>query len=164
MDIELDHEFDLVAVGSGAADMVCSIAATKAGLRPLIIEKQSVWGGSTALSGGGKDSDFGRGEAAYDRMWGDPKYHNPNLGTVEQGPFYATQIYVGDIGTKGGLVAIADAQVLDTSGGPIEGLYAAGNTTASLTGCSYLGRGVTLGPAMTFGYLAAQHIARRTRN
>jgi 3-oxosteroid 1-dehydrogenase len=79
-------------------------------------------------------------------------------------PNGATAIYIGDIGTKGGLVTDADARVLDTAGQPIEGLYAAGNTTASVTGRSYPGPGVTLGPAMTFGYIAAQHIARRVSN
>lgn len=112
----------------------------------------------------GKDTDFQRGDEPYDRMWGDPKYPNPNLGTIEEPPFYATAIYVGDIGTKGGLVTNADSQVLDTDAAPIQGLYAAGNTTASVTGRSYPGPGVTLGPAMTFGYLAAKHIARRVKN
>ncbi len=113
----------------------------------------------------GKDTDFKRGDEPYDRMWGDPAHHpNPNLGTLEKAPFYATALYVGDIGTKGGLVTNPDSQVLDTNAVPIEGLYAAGNTTASLTGRAYPGPGVTLGPAMTFGYLAAKHIARRITN
>lgn len=136
--------------------------ATKCGLDPTALS--ATINRFNTMAQTGKDSDFGRGETAYDRMWGDPIYSNPNLGTIEQGPFYASAIYVGDIGTKGGLVTNADAQVLDTNGTPIEGLYAAGNTTASLTGKSYPGPGVTLGPAMTFGYLAAKHAARRVKN
>jgi 3-oxosteroid 1-dehydrogenase len=108
----------------------------------------------------GVDRDFARGGEPYDRYWGDPTNKpNPNLGRVEQGPFLATRIVVGDLGTKGGLVTDEHAQVLNLQGEPIKGLYAAGNSTASVMGRTYPGPGVTLGPAMTFGFIAMQHAA-----
>jgi 3-oxosteroid 1-dehydrogenase len=113
----------------------------------------------------GVDEDFGRGESRYDRYWGDPAQKpNPNLGAVEQPPFYAAQIHVGDLGTKGGYVTNASAQVLGLDGNPIESLYAAGNVTAPVVGKSYPGPGITLGPAMTFAYLAVEHAALRRTN
>jgi 3-oxosteroid 1-dehydrogenase len=111
---------------------------------------------------GGEDLDFGRGRTAYDRYYGDPRVKpNPNLGTLEKGPFTAIQLVPGDLGTKGGLLTDADARVLDTSGAPIPGLYAAGNTTASVMGRTYPGPGSTIGPAVVFGYRAAEHAATR---
>jgi 3-oxosteroid 1-dehydrogenase len=74
-------------------------------------------------------------------------------------PFYAMPLYPGDIGSNGGLVINENGQVMNEAGAPIPGLYAAGNTTASVMGKSYPGAGATLGPAMTFGYLAARHAA-----
>lgn len=110
----------------------------------------------------GVDEDFHRGERQYDRHWGDPAHKpNPNLGPLERPPFYAAQIHAGDLGTKGGYVTDAHAQVLDREGRPIDGLYASGNVTASIMGKSYPGPGVTLGPAMTFAFLAAEHAASR---
>lgn len=105
----------------------------------------------------GQDPDFHRGEAAYDKMYGDPRQQpNPSLRPLDQGPFYAMPIYPGDIGTNGGLRTNAKAQVVGEDGGVIGGLYAVGNNAASAMGESYPGAGVTLGPAMTFGYLAAR--------
>lgn len=107
----------------------------------------------------GEDPDFHRGEAAYDKMYGDPRVGpNPCLRPLENGPFYAMPIYPGDIGTNGGLLTDDQARVLDTKGKPIAGLYAIGNNAASAMGESYPGAGVTIGPAMTFGYLAARHM------
>ena len=106
----------------------------------------------------GQDPEFGRGHQPYDRFYGDPKVTpNPNLLPLEQAPFYALPIFPGDIGTNGGLVTDANAQVLDTDGQPIRGLYAIGNTAASVMGPSYPGAGATIGPAMTFGFIAARH-------
>ncbi len=108
----------------------------------------------------GKDEDFGRGDASYDKFYGDPRMQpNPSLGQIVKAPFYAMPIYPGDIGSNGGLVINEHGQVMSESGAPIPGLYAAGNTTASVMGRSYPGAGATLGPAMTFGYLAARHAA-----
>ena len=105
---------------------------------------------------GGRDQDFGRGDSAYDNYYGDPNCKpNPNLAPLAQPPFYAIKIVPGDLGTKGGLRTDERARVLREDGSVIEGLYAAGNTSAMVMGRSYAGPGATIGPAMTFGYLAA---------
>ena len=105
----------------------------------------------------GEDRDFRRGEAAYDKMYGDPSVTpNPCLRPIANGPFYAMPIYPGDIGTNGGLRTDERARVVGTDGKPIAGLYAVGNNAASAMGESYPGAGVTIGPALTFGYLAAR--------
>lgn len=107
----------------------------------------------------GEDPDFQRGQAAYDKMYGDPRVGpNPCLRPLDKGPFYAMPIYPGDIGTNGGLLTDDKARVLDAKGKPIAGLYAIGNNAASAMGESYPGAGVTIGPAMTFGYIAARHM------
>lgn len=107
----------------------------------------------------GEDPDFQRGQAAYDKMYGDPRQQpNPCLRPIIEAPFYAMPIYPGDIGTNGGLTTNAKAQVTDTKGKPIPGLYAIGNNAASAMGESYPGAGVTIGPAMTFGYIAAREM------
>jgi 3-oxosteroid 1-dehydrogenase len=104
----------------------------------------------------GRDEDFGRGDSAYDRYYGDPNCKpNPNLAPLAQPPYYAIKIVPGDLGTKGGLRTDERARVLRADGSVIEGLYAAGNTSALVMGRSYAGPGATIGPAMTFGYLAA---------
>lgn len=106
----------------------------------------------------GKDEDFRRGENAYDQYYGDPRVTpNGNLGPLEKPPFYAFRIYPGDIGTKGGLKTDINGQVVDAEERPIAGLYAIGNSSASVLGRSYPGAGGTIGPAMCFGYLAARH-------
>jgi 3-oxosteroid 1-dehydrogenase len=111
----------------------------------------------------GVDDDFGRGRTVYDNYYGDPGVKpNPNLGPLEKGPFTAVQVVPGDLGTKGGLLTDQHARVLDQSGAPIVGLYAAGNTTASVMGRTYPGPGSTIAPALVFGYLAALHAAHST--
>jgi 3-oxosteroid 1-dehydrogenase len=108
----------------------------------------------------GKDEDFGRGDSAYDRYYGDPRRRpNPNLAPLEQPPFYAVKIVPGDLGTKGGLRTDERARVLRQDGSIIPGLYAAGNASAAVMGHSYAGAGATIGPAMTFGYIAALDMA-----
>ncbi|MFM0227808.1 FAD-dependent oxidoreductase [Paraburkholderia dipogonis] len=108
----------------------------------------------------GVDEEFGKGGNAFDIYYGDPNVKpNPCLAPLETGPFYAVRIDAGDIGTKGGLLTDASARVLREDGSPIAGLYAIGNTSASMMGASYPGAGSTLGPAMTFGYIAANHLA-----
>ncbi|MBY6262093.1 FAD-dependent oxidoreductase [Azospirillum sp. 412522] len=107
----------------------------------------------------GIDPEFGRGAQAYDRMFGDQRVQpNPSLGPIETAPFYAIPMHAGDIGTCGGLKTNADAQVLGMDGLPIAGLYAVGNNAASVMGGSYPGAGSTLGPSMTFGFVAARHV------
>lgn len=111
----------------------------------------------------GHDDDFGRGASAYDRYYGDPTvFPNPCLGTVDRAPFYAVKIVPGDIGTCGGLRADEHARVLREDGTVIEGLYAAGNVSASPMGKSYPGPGGTIGPAMVFAYTAVEHAAAAT--
>lgn len=106
----------------------------------------------------GVDADFGRGNSAYDRYYGDPLVRpNPNLGPIAKGPFTAIQIAPGDLGTKGGLLTDEHARVLREDGSVIAGLYAAGNNSASVMGHTYPGPGSTLGPAAVFGYLASRH-------
>jgi 3-oxosteroid 1-dehydrogenase len=108
----------------------------------------------------GRDEEFGRGESAYDRYYGDPRVRpNPNLAALARPPFYAVKIVPGDLGTKGGLRTDSRARVLREDGTPIPGLYAAGNASASVMGHSYAGAGATIGPAMTFGYIAARAMA-----
>jgi 3-oxosteroid 1-dehydrogenase len=108
----------------------------------------------------GKDADFHRGDSAYDRYYGDPRRRpNPNLAPLAKPPFYAIKIVPGDLGTKGGLRTDERARVLRADGTPIPGLYAAGNTSAAVMGHSYAGAGATIGPAMTFGYIAALDLA-----
>jgi len=112
----------------------------------------------------GKDLDFHTGESDYDRYYGDATVHpNPCLGAIEKPPFYAVAMVPGDLGTKGGLVTDEHARVLREDGSPIEGAYAIGNASASVMGDTYPGPGSTLGPAMTFGYVAAMHASNRGR-
>ncbi len=111
----------------------------------------------------GVDADFGRGESAYDKYYSDPAVKpNPSLHTIDQGPFYAVKIVPGDLGTKGGLVTDERARVLRADGSVIPGLYAAGNCSSAVMGNTYAGPGATIGPAMTFGYLAAEDIVKST--
>ena len=107
----------------------------------------------------GRDEDFRRGDSAYDRWIGDTLQPAPTntLGTIEQGPYYALQIYPGDVGTFGGLLTDAQARVLRTDGSVIPGLYATGTSTASVMGGAEPGPGGSIGPAMTWAYVAARH-------
>ncbi|MFD9548142.1 FAD-binding protein [Nocardia salmonicida] len=107
----------------------------------------------------GHDADFGRGVSAYDNYYGDPTLATPALDVLDKGPYYALRVRIGDLGTKGGLVYNADAQVLRADGSPIPGLYATGNTSAAVMGNDYAGAGATIGPAMVFGYIGARHAA-----
>ncbi|MEV6771698.1 3-oxosteroid 1-dehydrogenase [Nocardia sp. NPDC051030] len=108
----------------------------------------------------GRDEDFQRGDSAYDRYYGDPTVKpNPTIAPLERGPFYAVEMVPGDLGTKGGLVTDEHARVLNDQGEVIRGLYAAGNNSAAVMGNDYAGAGATIGPAMTFGYIAANHLA-----
>lgn len=113
----------------------------------------------------GCDQDFQRGESRYDRYYSDVKIKpNSSLAPIVEGPFYAIAVYPGDLGTKGGLRTDEHARVLNEAGLAIPGLYATGNCAASMMGRSYPGAGGTIGPAMTFGYLAAAHAAAAARS
>jgi 3-oxosteroid 1-dehydrogenase len=132
--------------------------AGQAGVDPAALAKTVVRFNEFAEAG--RDADFGRGDSAYDRYYGDPRCRpNPNLAPLTQPPFYAVKIVPGDLGTKGRLRTDERARVLREDGTPIPGLYAAGNTSAAVMGHSYAGAGATIGPAMTFGYIAALDLA-----
>lgn len=106
----------------------------------------------------GVDQEFNRGGFEYDRYYGDPEVTPNNcLAPIEKSPFYAIRLYLGDFGTNGGLLVTADGQVVKEDGSLLQGLYATGNCSAPVLP-TYPGPGSTLGPAMTFAYLAAKHI------
>ena len=100
----------------------------------------------------GVDADFGRGGRAFDRAHGDPSVTpNPNLGAIENPPFYAVAMYPGDVGTAGGLVTDEFARVCRADGSVIAGLYATGNSTASVFGRCYPGAGASIAASFIFG-------------
>ncbi len=108
----------------------------------------------------GEDAAFGRGSTGFNRYLGDAEHQpNPNVAPIVKGPFYAVELRIGDLGTFEGLSTDRYGRVLRADGSPIDGLYAVGNDMASMMGGAYPGAGITLGPAMTFGYVAARHIA-----
>jgi succinate dehydrogenase/fumarate reductase flavoprotein subunit len=112
----------------------------------------------------GEDPDFGKGSTSYNRSLGDPEHTpNPCVAPIKTGPFYAVKLVIGDLGTFAGLKADENARVLDEAGQPIAGLYTVGNDMASIMGGAYPGGGITLGPAITFGYIAARHMAGANR-
>lgn len=109
----------------------------------------------------GSDPDFHRGESAHDLWWGDPYAKGTiegTIGPIDTPPYYALPLTIGSLGTKGGPKVDVQARVIDLDGNVIEGLYAAGNVS-SPTGMAYTGAGGTLGPAMTFGYIAGKGAA-----
>lgn len=110
----------------------------------------------------GHDDDFNRGARAYDQWLGDP-FRTPKpapqraLGRIDKAPFYAVDVVPGDVSTYGGAVIDAQGRVVKADGAPIEGLYACGTSTASIMGGVYPGAGCSIGPSLTFGYIAAKH-------
>jgi 3-oxosteroid 1-dehydrogenase len=111
-----------------------------------------------AFAAAGVDQDFGRGARVYDRLYGDPTNRpNPSLGAIEQGPFYAVQVYPGDVGTFGGLLSDEHGAVLRAERSVIKGLYATGNGTASVMGRTYPGAGASIAASFIFAYAAANH-------
>ena len=118
-----------------------------------------------AMCAEGKDLDFAKGETPYNRIQGDAIHAtarglpNPCMGPIARGPFYAVKVVMGSLGTFAGLRVNPQGQVLDGQGQPIAGLYAGGNDMNSLMGGHYPAGGITLGPAMTFGFIAAHHMA-----
>jgi len=132
--------------------------AAAIGVPPDVLEKTVARYNEGARNG--QDPEFGRGSTAYNRFLGDVEHKpNPCVAPLEEGPFYAVRIRMGTIGTYVGISTDRNARVLDGNGKPIPGLYAAGNDSASVFGGYYPGPGITLGPAFTFGYLAAHHMA-----
>jgi 3-oxosteroid 1-dehydrogenase len=106
----------------------------------------------------GKDLDFNRGGRGYDNWFGDPTHKpNPNLGKIEKAPFYAMELVPGDVGTSGGIVTDEHARALRPDGSVIEGLYATGNSTASVMGRCYPAAGASIGASFIFAWIAAHH-------
>lgn len=109
----------------------------------------------------GVDSKFGKGSTAYNRYQGDSLVQpNPCMAPIADGPFYAIRIVVGEIGTFAGLATDASCRVVGADKTPVRGLYVVGNDAASVMGGNYPGAGITLGPALTFGYVAGQALAK----
>ncbi|MGW5071817.1 FAD-binding protein [Rhodococcus sp. NPDC004095] len=113
------------------------------------------------MAGRATDDDFRRGESVYDNYYGDPTLPNPNLFPLQGPPYLAFRMVLGDLGTSGGIRTDEDARALRSDDTVVPGLYAVGNTSAPVMGRSYAGAGATIGPAMTFGYVAARHIVGR---
>jgi 3-oxosteroid 1-dehydrogenase len=153
-DARIPEAFRSLLVRADSLDALArQIGVDAAGLRETIARMNG-------FAASGVDEDFGKGGNVFDTYYGDPTVKpNPCLAPIGEGPFYAVRIDAGDIGTKGGLVTDEHARVLRADGSCIAGLYAIGNTSASVMGASYPGAGSTLGPAMTFGYRAADHLA-----
>ncbi|CAO1649541.1 FAD-dependent oxidoreductase [Parasphingorhabdus sp. NYA22] len=109
------------------------------------------------------DQDFGRGKTDYDRFYGDRSREGAGatLGSLGKAPYYAVEIRMGALGTNGGAKTNAQAQIVDVNGEPIAGLFGAGNVISAPTGSVYAGAGGTLGPALTFGYIAGRAAAQR---
>lgn len=145
-------------------------AVVKAGTLESLAEKIEVPTGAlrdtverfNGFARAGVDKDFHRGDSAYDHYYGDPRNHpSPSLASLETAPFYAVTMVPGDLGTKGGLRTDTRGRVLRSDDSVIEGLYAAGNVSSPVMGHTYAGPGATIGPAMTFGYLAALDAAQQ---
>lgn len=132
--------------------------AKQIGIDPATLEQTVAEFNRHAVKG--DDPAFGKGSKAYNRYQGDAMVTpNPCVAPIESGPFYAIKLVVGDIGTFAGLVTDEKTRVLKTDGAPITGLYAVGNDAASIMGGNYPGAGITLGPAITFGYIAGNELA-----
>jgi 3-oxosteroid 1-dehydrogenase len=130
--------------------------ATKIGVPAA--QLQSTAARFNELAARGHDDDFNRGDSVYDNYYGDPTLPNPNLHPLGKPPYYAFRMVLGDLGTSGGLRTDEHARVLRADDTVVHGLYAVGNTSAPVMGRSYAGAGATIGPAMTFGYVAAKHL------
>ncbi|MBR1131038.1 FAD-dependent oxidoreductase [Bradyrhizobium iriomotense] len=132
--------------------------AAKAGIDAIAFTETVKQFNATAPQG--QDAAFGKGSKAYNRYQGDALHGpNPCVAPIENGPFYAIKMVIGDLGTYAGIVTDENARALDAEGRVIPGLYAAGNDMASIMGGNYPGAGITLGPALTFGYIAGRHLA-----
>ena len=137
--------------------------AQKLGMRADVLQATVAAFNESAIKG--HDRAFQRGTTDYQRANGDPLWDGPNpcLGALTQGPFYAVRLYPGDIGAATGLLTDAHARAIDGYGHIIAGLYACGNDMHSIMGGTYPGPGITIGPGLTFGYLAAEHAVERAR-
>jgi succinate dehydrogenase/fumarate reductase flavoprotein subunit len=142
--------------GATLAELAAQTGIDASGLQTTVAEFNK-------SAAGGQDPAFGKGSRAYNRYQGDALHGpNPCVAPIKDGPFYAIKIVIGDLGTYAGVRTDANARALDADGQPIAGLYAVGNDMASIMGGNYPGAGITLGPALTFGYIAGKHIAGET--
>ena len=139
--------------GANIPDLAKAIGLDPAALA-LTIENYN----ATAVEG--RDAEFGRGEDAYQRHLGDADVKpNPCVGPISRAPYYTIAIYAGDLGTAAGIATDSAGQVLGRHGELSHGLYACGNDMASVMEGAYPGPGITLGPAITFGFLIGERLA-----
>ncbi|MEV4316010.1 3-oxosteroid 1-dehydrogenase [Actinocrispum sp. NPDC049592] len=144
---------------SGAAVKASSVEALATGIGVPPAALRATVNRFNGFAFSGKDLDFRRGDSAYDHYYTDPGvFPSSSLASLWLPPFYAFKIVPGDLGTKGGIVTDARARALRPDGSVIPGLWAAGNASAAVMGHSYAGAGSTIGPAMTFGYIAANDV------
>lgn len=139
--------------------------ARKIGVPAGALEEEAA--AHTRFAATGEDTAFGKGSTGYNRYLGDPEHissswPNPCLGPIDKAPFYAIKIFPGDIGTSLGLRTDPQARVLDAQDQPIPGLYACGNDMNSVMAGTYPSGGITLGPAMTFGYLIGRELGAQS--
>ncbi|MGB1088292.1 MAG: FAD-binding protein, partial [Alphaproteobacteria bacterium] len=141
---------EILTIADTIEELAEKVGVDVAGLKDTIAKNNE-------YAAAGHDPDYHRGESFYDQYYGDQR-HGPNkcIAPIVEAPFYCIPVYPGDIGTKGGLLVDEKSRVLREDGSVIGGLYAIGNTSASVMGRTYPGAGVTIGPAMTFGYVAAR--------
>ncbi|NYU09466.1 3-oxosteroid 1-dehydrogenase [Enterobacteriaceae bacterium CCUG 67584] len=133
--------------------------AKSAGIDPQQLNKTVEAFNQTAIYG--QDPQYGKGSKAYNRYQGDALHQpNPCIKPINQGPFYAVKIHPGDIGTYHGIPVDRYCRALDTNGVPVDGLFAIGNDATSIMGGNYPGAGITLGPALTFGYLVGKYLSQ----
>jgi hypothetical protein len=136
--------------------------ATRAGIDPVgLCETVERW---NKLVAEGRDRDFARGDSFYDRFHGDPTAPHPNLGTIEQPPYYALPVHLGSVGTSGGPRIDVRGRVQHVRDRPIPGLYGAGNAIASPAGPAYFGGGTTIGMGLVWGHIAGTDAAAHTRS
>lgn len=132
--------------------------AAKIGIKPSALAATIAAYNADARDG--RDPEFGRGSTVYQRHLGDAAHKpNPCVAPIIRAPFFAMRIYPADLGTAIGMKVDAQARVLREDGSPIAGLYACGNDMGSIMNGNYPGPGITLGPALTFGYIAGRHLA-----
>jgi succinate dehydrogenase/fumarate reductase flavoprotein subunit len=150
-------------VASGELIEAADIAqlATKIGIKPSVLTATLASYNEGAKEG--RDPEFGRGSTAYQRHLGDAGHKpNPCVAPIARAPFFALRIYPADLGTAIGLKVDAQARALRADGSPIAGLYACGNDMGSIMNGNCPGPGISLGPALTFGFIAGRHLAERT--
>ncbi|QOZ46919.1 succinate dehydrogenase [Bradyrhizobium sp. CCBAU 53340] len=147
-------------VASGELVEAADIAqlAAKIGIKPAVLAATIAAYNDGAKDG--RDPEFGRGSTIYQRHLGDAAHKpNPCVAPILCAPFFAMRIYPADLGTAIGTTVDTQARVLREDGTPIAGLYACGNDMGSIMNGNYPGPGITLGPALTFGYIAGRHLA-----